>query len=63
MPLLDRPSVTAGPLGGTLLPVALLLRQAVLTPGITRRHAPLKVFDKRRVGGRVHAVVRRGVIL
>jgi hypothetical protein len=31
-----------------------------LTPGITRRPATLKVDDKVRVGGRVHAVVRRG---
>jgi hypothetical protein len=33
--------------------------QAVLTPGITRRHERLKVHDERRVGGRVHALVRR----
>ncbi len=32
-----------------------------LTPGITRRHARLKADDRRRVGGRVHAVVRRGI--
>jgi hypothetical protein len=31
-----------------------------LTPGITRRPAPLRVDDKQRVGGRVHAVVRCG---
>jgi hypothetical protein len=30
-----------------------------LTPGITRRPAPLKVDESVRVGGRVHAVVRR----
>ena len=30
-----------------------------LTPGITRRPEPLLEFDKQRVGGRVHAVVRR----
>jgi hypothetical protein len=30
-----------------------------LTPGITRRPAPLLEHDNRRVGGRVHAVVRR----
>jgi hypothetical protein len=29
-----------------------------LTPGITRRHERLKVHESRRVGGRVHAVVR-----
>ena len=32
-----------------------------ITPGITRRPKPLRVFDKQRVGGRVHAVVRRAV--
>ena len=31
-----------------------------LTPGITRRPGPMKVDDKQRVGGRVHAVVRCG---
>jgi hypothetical protein len=30
-----------------------------LTPGITRRPARLLEYDKQRVGGRVHAVVRR----
>jgi len=30
-----------------------------LTPGITRRPEPLEVYDRRRVGGRVHAVVGR----
>ena len=34
-------------------------RPSNLTPGITRRPEPLKVHDKQRVGGRVHAVVRR----
>jgi hypothetical protein len=29
-----------------------------LTPGITRRPAPLKEYEIIRVGGRVHAVVR-----
>jgi hypothetical protein len=29
--------------------------------GITRRPAPLKEDEKQRVGGRVHAVVRRGM--
>jgi len=29
-----------------------------LTPGITRRPATLKILESRRVGGRVHAVVR-----
>src|SRR5215204_5985413 len=29
-----------------------------LTPGITRRPASLTEFESRRVGGRVHAVVR-----
>ena len=33
-----------------------------LTPGITRRPAPFAEQESRRVGGRVHAVVRRGVI-
>ena len=33
-------------------------RERNLTPGITRRPAPLEVYDKLRVGGRVHAVVR-----
>ncbi len=28
-----------------------------LTPGITRRPKPLQVYDKRRGGDRVHAVV------
>ena len=32
-----------------------------LTPGITRRPKPLKVDDKVRVGGRVHAIVMRGM--
>ena len=32
-----------------------------LTPGITRRPERLPEHDKRRVGGRVHAVVRRGI--
>src|SRR4051812_8809490 len=32
-----------------------------ITPAITRRPEPLKVFDKQRVGGRVHAVVGRGL--
>ena len=32
-----------------------------LTPGITRRPAGLPEFKKRRVGGQVHAVVRRDV--
>src|SRR5437868_4274847 len=31
-----------------------------ITPGITRRPEPLKVDEIMRVGGRVHAVVRRG---
>jgi hypothetical protein len=30
-----------------------------LTPGITRRPTTPEVDDKRRVGGQVHAVVRR----
>jgi hypothetical protein len=30
----------------------------MLTPGITRHPARLLEFDKQRVGGRVHAVVR-----
>jgi len=34
--------------------------QAVLTPGITRPPAPLKVDEIMRVAGRVHAVVMRG---
>ena len=34
-----------------------------LTPGITRRPERFTVDDIIRVGGRVHAVVRRGVIL
>ena len=33
-----------------------------LTPGITRRPEPLIEFDRQRVGGRVHAVVRCGVV-
>jgi len=32
-----------------------------LTLDITRRPERLKVDDKRRVGGRVYAVVRRGL--
>ena len=32
-----------------------------LTPGITRPPAPLLEFENCRVGGRVHAVVRRRV--
>jgi hypothetical protein len=32
-------------------------RNSNLTPGITRRPASPKIFDSRRVGGRVHAVV------
>jgi hypothetical protein len=36
-------------------------RSGAITPGITRRPASLQVDDKRRVGGRVHAVVRRGI--
>jgi hypothetical protein len=35
-----------------------LAHSADLTLGITRRPAPLKEFEKQRVGGRVHAVVR-----
>jgi len=38
------------------LPYA-LRRDRRITPGITRRPKPLKVYDKQRVGGRVHAVV------
>jgi hypothetical protein len=36
-----------------------LARPSNLTLGITRRPEPQMEFDKRRVGGRVHAVVRR----
>ena len=32
------------------------------TPGLTRRPERLKVSDNSRVGGRVHAVVRRAFI-
>jgi hypothetical protein len=34
-----------------------------LTPGITRPPKPLTKFESRRVAGRVHAVVRRGVMI
>src|SRR5215204_971437 len=38
-----------------------LIPYSNLTPGITRRPEPLKADDRRRVGGRVHAVVGRRV--
>jgi len=56
--MLDRPSAAAWPLGEAALPVAMPLRQAVLTPGITRPQAALIVDDNLRVAGRVHADVR-----
>jgi hypothetical protein len=39
-----------------------LAHSADLTPGITRRPASLKEFNKQRVGGRVHAVVGRRAV-
>ena len=36
-----------------------LITRSNLTPGITRRAEPLQEFDKQRVRGRVHAVVRQ----
>jgi hypothetical protein len=35
-----------------------LRQKSGLTPRITRRPAPLKVYDNSRAGGRVHALVR-----
>ena len=37
-------------------------RRSSITPGITRRPEPLLEFEIPRVGGRVHAVVGRGVM-
>ncbi len=53
IPLLDRLRAA-----GCNSRVGDLLLSGDLTPGITRRPETLEVDDKRRVGGRVHAVVR-----
>ena len=39
------------------------LQRSNLTPGITRRPVSLKVHESGRVAGRVHAVVRRGIVI
>src|SRR5215210_5211835 len=44
--------------GHTFIRQNFLERPSNLTPGITRRPASLKVDERQRVGGRVHAVVR-----
>jgi hypothetical protein len=65
-----RPDMTAG--GAWIMPrryppwpriqsAEVVKRSSNLTPGITRRPAPLNVDESRRVGGRVQAVVMRGV--